>query len=113
MTKNLSFDKLRFFRNALGIIFDDITNVNYTRTLLPYWVLVKLPLKKFNKYVEQNQDLMDEDYIDTIMKQRGISRVLDGMESDTDSITSYTLEKYIQDKKFYNSKELIKAQYIG
>ena len=56
---------------------------------------------------------MDEDYVDTIMKQRGISRVLDGIESDTDSMASYTLEKYIQDKKFYDSKELIKAQFIG
>ena len=113
MTKNLSFDKLKFFRNALGITFDEITNVNYTRTLLPYWVLVKMPLKKFNKYVDQNQDIMDEEYVETIMKQCGISRVLDGMESDTDSMASYTLEEYIQDKKFYDSKELIKAQFIG
>ena len=57
MTKNLSFDKLKFFRNALGITSDDITNVNYTRTLLPYWVLVKMPLKKFNKYIDQIKTL--------------------------------------------------------
>ena len=56
---------------------------------------------------------MDDEYVETIMKQHGISWVLDGMESDTDSITSYTLEKYIQDKKFYDSRELIKAQFIG
>ena len=99
MTKNLSFNKLKFFRNALGITFDDITNVNYTRTPLPYWVLVKMPLKKFNKYVEQNQDIMDEEYVDTIMKQCGISRVLDGMESDTDSMASYTLEEYIYSRQ--------------
>ena len=96
MTKNLSFDKLKFFRNALGITFDDITNVNYTRTLLPYWVLVKTPLKKFNKYVDQNQDIMDEEHVDTIMKQCGISQVLDGMESNTDSMASYTLEEYVE-----------------
>ena len=55
---------------------------------------------------------MDDEYVETIMKQCGISRVLDGMESDTDSMASYTLEEYIQDKKFYDSKELIKAQFI-
>ena len=71
-----------------------------------------MPLKKFNEYVDQNKDIMDEEYVDTIMKQCGISRVLDGMESDSDLIASYTLEKYNQDKKFYNSKEFIKAQFI-
>ena len=55
---------------------------------------------------------MDDEYVETIMKQCGISRVLDGMEFDTDSMASYTLEEYIQDKKFYDSKELIKAQFI-
>ena len=71
-----------------------------------------MPLKKFNKYIDQNQDIMDEEYVETIMKQRGISQVLDGMKSDTDSMASYTLEEYIQDKKFYDSKELSKAQFI-
>ena len=71
-----------------------------------------MPLKKFNKYIDQNQDIMDEEYVETIMKQCGISWVLDGMESDTDSMASYTLDEYIQDKKFYVSKELIKAQFI-
>ena len=37
-----------------------------------------MPLKKFNKYIDQNQDIMDEEYVDTIMKQHGISQVLDG-----------------------------------
>jgi hypothetical protein len=66
---------------------------------------------KFGDYVRKYEDLIDEDYLETIDKQQQISRVLDGMESDDGTEISYTTSQYNQDKEFFNSKELIMAKY--
>ena len=111
MTKNLPYDKLKFFRNALGITDNNFTPWETKRTSktknldeLDVFELIKA-LPNIDDLVDYLDKLGDKDYMEHVLKQREITLFMDplleGLENE------YKIKELLEDILFHDSGELI------
>ena len=111
MTKTLPYDKLKFFRNALGLIDNNFTPREIKRTSktknldeLDVFELIKaLPnINDLTDYLDKNGD---KDFTNYVLKQREVVLFMDpllkGLENE------YKIKELIEDLIFYDSGDLI------
>ena len=111
MTKNLPYDKLKFFRNALGISDNNFTprETKCTSKMknldeLDVFELIKA-LPNINDLTDYLDKIGDKDYTEYVLKQREVTLFMDpllkGLENE------YKIKELIEDLIFYDSGDLI------
>ena len=111
MTKNLPYDKLKFFRNALGISDNNFTPKETKRTSktknldeLDVFELIKA-LPNINNLTDYLDKIGDKDYTEYVSKQREVTLFMDpllkGLENE------YKIKELLEDLIFYDSGDLI------
>ena len=111
MTKNLPYDKLKFFRNALGLTDNNFTPRETKRTSktknldeLDVFELIKA-LPDIDDLTDYLDKIGDKDYTEYVLKQREITLFMDplleGLENE------YKIKELLEDLLFRDSGELI------
>ena len=111
MTKNLPYDKLKFFRNALGLTDNNFTPRETNRTSktknldeLDVFELIKA-LPNIDDLTDYLDKIGDKDYTEYVLKQREVTLFMDplleGLENE------YKIKELIEDLIFYDSGDLI------
>ena len=111
MTKNLPYDKLKFFRNALGISDNNFTprETKHTSKIknldkLDVFKLIKA-LPNINDLTDYLDKIGDKDYTEYVLKQREVTLFMDplleGLENE------YKIKELLEDLIFYDSGVLI------
>ena len=111
MTKNLPYDKLKFFRNALGILDNNFTprEIKHTSKKKDLDELDVFELIKALPNIDDLTDYLDKignkDYTKYVLKQREVTLFMDplleGLENE------YKIKELLEDLIFYDSGDLI------
>ena len=111
MTKNLPYDKLKFFRNALGISNNNFTPRETKRTSktknldeLDVFKLIKA-LPNINDLTDYLDKIGDKDYTEHVLKQREVILYIDPLLKCLED--EYKIKELIEDLIFYDSGDLI------
>ena len=109
MTKNLNYDKLKFFINALNISFDDFSIAMGELSVdgPEFWDLINLPENEYDRYIEkllaEKMSKKDREWlidtIDSIDKQRLITNVFDPLLDELDSLSPLQFKRLLNDPK--------------
>ena len=107
MTKNLNYDKLKFFINALNMSFNDFAMGAISENGPEFWDIINQPEKEYDRNIEkllaEKMSKSDREWlidaIDSIDKQRLITNVLDPILEELDPLSPWQLKQLLSNPK--------------
>ena len=107
MTKNLNYNKLKFFINALNMSFDDFAMGAISNDGPAFWDFINLPEDEYDRYIEkllaEKMSKKDKEWlidaIDSIDKQCLWANVVDPILDELDSMSPSQIKCLWSDPK--------------